>query len=198
MECEKCRKPHDGSYGSGRFCTSACARSFSTSKNLDEINSKRSAALVGRSLRVGSTWNEYSAEKHRATFAAKYADLPFEELSIDKKRNRVLEYQNFCCSKCGISEWNGIALTLEMDHINGDNADNRRENLECLCPNCHSQTPTWRGRNKSKYKLVTDKDLLNALNNTKSIRQALIMVGLSPKGNNYKRAKQIRDSSSVG
>lgn len=48
------------------------------------------------------------------------------------------------------------------------------------CPNCHSQTSTWRGRNKTKVQ-VTDSDLKTALENSKNIRQALILVGLSPK-----------------
>jgi Zn finger protein HypA/HybF involved in hydrogenase expression len=47
------------------------------------------------------------------------------------------------CSSCGGSDmWQGRPLTLELDHINGINDDNRKENLRWLCPNCHTQTPT--------------------------------------------------------
>jgi hypothetical protein len=54
------------------------------------------------------------------------------------------------CSKCGISPtWNNKPLTLQVDHINGVNNDNRLENLCLLCPNCHSQTDTW-GNKKRK------------------------------------------------
>jgi len=54
------------------------------------------------------------------------------------------------CCECGNNgEWNNKHLTLELDHINGVSNDNRLENLRFLCPNCHSQTPTFR-RKKQK------------------------------------------------
>jgi DNA-binding CsgD family transcriptional regulator len=51
------------------------------------------------------------------------------------------------CERCGISEWHGRPLAVALHHINGDRLDNRIENLELLCPNCHSQTDTFGGRN---------------------------------------------------
>lgn len=55
------------------------------------------------------------------------------------------------CYECGIEPtWNGKPLTLHLDHINGVNNDNRLENLRLLCPNCHSQTHTYAGRNTRK------------------------------------------------
>jgi hypothetical protein len=54
------------------------------------------------------------------------------------------------CYVCGISDWLGTPLTLQIDHINGKRQDNRIENLQILCPNCHSQTKTFAGKNKGK------------------------------------------------
>lgn len=59
-----------------------------------------------------------------------------------------MEYKCACCGNTG--EWNGRPLVLQLDHINGDNCDNRLENLRFLCPNCHSQTDTFAGRNCKK------------------------------------------------
>ncbi|MFF4581737.1 HNH endonuclease [Streptomyces sp. NPDC001373] len=48
------------------------------------------------------------------------------------------------CAHCGVpAEWRGRPMTLEIDHVNGDWSDNRRENLRFLCPNCHAVTSTW-------------------------------------------------------
>lgn len=59
-------------------------------------------------------------------------------------------------ANCIITEsWLGMPLTLQLDHINGDCSDNRIENLRLLCPNCHSQTVTYSGRNQ-KFKLSSN------------------------------------------
>ena len=56
------------------------------------------------------------------------------------------------CDECGLGpEWNGKAISLQIDHINGENTDNRIENLRILCPNCHSQTATFAGRSFRKH-----------------------------------------------
>jgi len=106
----------------------------------------------------------------------------------------VKEYLNFKyeCSCCKITEWNFKPVKLEIDHINGDNTDNRPENLRYLCPNCHSQTETYKGRNiNSGFMKVSDQELLEAFEKEKNIRRALIKVGLSPKGGNYSRMYKL-------
>lgn len=83
---------------------------------------------------------------------------PLEEILVENStymksshlRSRVLKAGLFKeqCSICGQGpEWQGRPIVLELDHINGDPTDNRLDNLRILCPNCHSQTTTFRGRN---------------------------------------------------
>jgi Zn finger protein HypA/HybF involved in hydrogenase expression len=72
-------------------------------------------------------------------------------------QQQLLPYK---CAICGITEWQGKTLSLELDHINGENNDNRIENLRFLCPNCHSQTDTYGSRNQkiteSKYDITDE------------------------------------------
>jgi DNA-binding transcriptional ArsR family regulator len=51
------------------------------------------------------------------------------------------------CESCGLSDWRGQPISLALHHVNGDRHDNRLENLQILCPNCHGLTDTWAGRN---------------------------------------------------
>ena len=72
---------------------------------------------------------------------------------------RYLLEQNNCCSECGITEWNGKPIVLEVDHIDGHHYNNNISNLRLLCPNCHSQTPTYKSKNNgngrpNRYALV--------------------------------------------
>lgn len=67
--------------------------------------------------------------------------------SVRKKviKEQLIPYK---CGICDMVEWNGKQLSLHLDHINGSNWDHRLENLRFLCPNCHSQTNTYAGKNK--------------------------------------------------
>jgi Zn finger protein HypA/HybF involved in hydrogenase expression len=61
-------------------------------------------------------------------------------------KNSLIEYK---CNICNLEpKWNNKVLILQLDHINGINNDNRLSNLRFLCPNCHSQTHTFAGKNK--------------------------------------------------
>lgn len=54
------------------------------------------------------------------------------------------------CYKCNNFEWLGQPIPLELEHIDGNHDNNNLSNLIIICPNCHAQTPTYRGKNKAK------------------------------------------------
>lgn len=66
-----------------------------------------------------------------------------------KLKNRLLKegLKKHICESCGLESWQNTPIPLELHHINGNNKDNRLENLQLLCPNCHALTDSYRGRN---------------------------------------------------
>ena len=62
-------------------------------------------------------------------------------------KNYILEKQDNKCAECGISDWNSKSIVFDLEHKDGNSDNNTENNLCCLCPNCHSQTPTYKGRN---------------------------------------------------
>ena len=74
------------------------------------------------------------------------------QYSTGKLKRRMIEdnlLKNIC-SECNVSEWNEKKLVMQLDHIDGNSRNHRLNNLRMLCPNCHSQTDTYCGKNKTK------------------------------------------------
>jgi 5-methylcytosine-specific restriction endonuclease McrA len=70
-------------------------------------------------------------------------------------RTIVMKHKPYRCEECNSGAvWRDKPLTLHLDHINGDNRDNRLDNLRFLCPNCHQQTPTWGALNAKSKSLI--------------------------------------------
>lgn len=96
-------------------------------------------------------------------------------------KNNLIPYK---CAICGCTEWQGKTLSLELDHINGINNDNRLENLRFLCPNCHSQTSTYGSRNQqtnsSEYDIPDDlrKIVEEKYNEVKNVKKVSSILGI--------------------
>ena len=71
-----------------------------------------------------------------------------ERLNKSQIRAMIVRTRPHICEICNITEWNNKPITLEVDHIDGNHKNNKQENLRLICPNCHSQTDTYRNKNR--------------------------------------------------
>lgn len=118
--------------------------------------------------------------------------------STEMVKDRIIKYQliKYQCARTLCKNkgfWNGEPLTLQLEHINGDNTDHQLSNLEFLCPNCHTQTKTYGSKNKKKYQNNIKKEknmpLLDSLlkdiirnienNNIKSLNDIYLLYNIS-------------------
>lgn len=97
------------------------------------------------------------------------------------------------CELCKVGEmWNNKKLVLQIHHIDGNSSNNTFENLQIVCPNCHSQTSNFRVKKK-----ITDEQWIDALNKSKTIGEAINMIGRHPSGALYRRIEKLLKSNSI-
>jgi hypothetical protein len=151
----------------------------------------KKAHLDGKMRKGGFTQED--RKKSALAIEQKLSSLPFEQQSWERQRSTVIAEQDNKCLHCGIFEWMSKPITLQVDHIDGNNRNNSRSNLRALCPNCHSNTETYCGKNINKHNRVPvpDETIIEEIKKGLSIRQVLINVGLTPKGGNYGRIKKL-------
>jgi hypothetical protein len=126
--CENCKKPieiKDSKY-KRKFCSVTC------------IADNKKKKLLEYWLKTGIP-NTFTGGKNGNTLKSHYI------------RDYLLKEQNNCCAICKCSNiWNNKVLNFILDHIDGDCNHNSRENLRLICPNCDSQTDTYKGKNLGK------------------------------------------------
>lgn len=137
---------------------------------------------------TGQGWNKenYSYE----TFQPNTYKKNGEALSAP-----LIKLRGHKCENCGLEEWLGLPINLEVHHINGDRTNNSFENLQLLCPNCHSYTPNF--RKKKNKETIPDEVFVQALRENVSIRQALIALDITPNGGNYTRAYALIEKYNI-
>jgi hypothetical protein len=111
-----------------------------------ELNQRLRDDAVDTSHLVGRAWSRGQRLPRLSIqdVLQRGSNISTSDLRLRLLREGVFAHR---CACCGQSEWNGAPIPLELDHIDGDRTNNEIGNLRLLCPNCHAQTDTYRGRN---------------------------------------------------
>ncbi len=95
--------------------------------------------------------NKQFETSHKLAGHRRLMHASFESFKTDKRRkNYLLVERSLKCEICNLSEWMGKVIPIELDHIDGNSENNIKENLRLICPNCHAQTETYKGKNVGK------------------------------------------------
>jgi hypothetical protein len=109
--------------------------------DVPDVTIWRRAKKLGLEFKTGGRFDKI--ELHEI-LAGNYPQYQTFKLKKRLLKENILENK---CSCCGITKWNEKEIALHLDHIDGNNHNHKLDNLRLLCPNCHSQTDTWCGKN---------------------------------------------------
>ena len=106
--------------------------------------------LWRRAKGLGLYWKELKRKRSDKISLMEILDGKHPHYQTFKLKNRLISenVKENKCDSCGIIEWNGKPLTMQLDHIDGDSHNHKFDNIQFLCPNCHAQTDTYCGKNK--------------------------------------------------
>lgn len=164
LQCNSSTKKYN------KFCNKSCAAIYNNSHRSIESRNKQKESirsLFGTVPRKCLVCSNELPPCHQKTCSKKCNLLHRwneQKIKIENglvkhsssQRKYLSESKGYSCELCSVGDqWNGKPITLQVDHIDGNPDNNYPSNLRLLCPNCHSQTPTYKGGNKKNLKMDT-------------------------------------------
>jgi hypothetical protein len=136
-------------FSSNKFCSKSCSAKYNNEKRAKKLYTCKNCNKL-------STWSHQkdniycslkcsSEARLSKTLDRFYLGEITERVTIRKVLSKIRGYN---CECCGLSDWQGKEITLQVDHIDGNAGNNIPDNLRLICPNCHSQTESFGGGNK--------------------------------------------------
>lgn len=128
-----------------KFCSHSCAAS---SNNPGRRKVEKFCANCGASIRSDRKYcnrrcqSEYQKKRKYENWVN-----AGESPNVATMKRIIIEKRGHVCEQCGTESWNGLAVPLDMHHIDADATNNDINNLQLLCPNCHAQTESYCSRN---------------------------------------------------
>lgn len=161
-----------------------CGYGKTSGSSITQIHQMINQYQLNISHFTGQAWNKNNFDYSRFTYGKK--------IKSSQAVDAIIALRGHKCEMCGLTEWMNKSIPLEVHHIDGQELNSELDNLLLICPNCHALTDNYRGRNINKgVEKISDEKFVNVLINSSSIRQALITLGLTPKGGNYTRAYEL-------
>ena len=143
--CEECKQKFNTKDYRAKFCSQSCS---ATHCNRNNPRNKKSPRICKCGNECRTRRNRYCDECIRSRA---FNVRSVNEAQTDKsRRNALIRSTGNICSVCKNKEWNNQPIPIELDHINGDASNNKLENLRLICPNCHAQTSSYKGKNKGR------------------------------------------------
>jgi hypothetical protein len=148
-----CNKKANFTLKNGKHCCSKRPAGCDVLKkiNSDGVALSHSEGRHGYTYNPASAWSKGKTKLDDARISSKYDPTTLftygeKNLGSIVRKQTLIKERSHRCESCKLDVWLENPITLELDHIDGDNKNNVKENLRLLCPNCHSRTPTWRKR----------------------------------------------------
>lgn len=192
-KCSYCGKDAEFQLKNSKYCCSKSANQCPTNRLKNSNGLKHNYKLTNKKSNYLFTDNDRIKSNQKQIKAAKENSFGKDVKRLtENARKYLLEERGYKCEICRIVEWQGKNIIFEIDHIDGDNRNNEKNNLRILCPNCHSQTDTWRGRNTNNGKKKhTDEIIISTFLRMGNIYQTLKELNMAPKGANYETIRKI-------
>ena len=150
-KCQNCNESLEYSNRHNKFCSHSCSATVTNTNRRSLVkwnclccNQEHYASPH----RIGTYCNLKCQQNHQYKSKIDNWLNHNENIGTGAIKRYITETFGNKCSCCGISDYNNKPIVFELEHIDGNSNNNRLENVCLLCPNCHSQTPTYKGRNK--------------------------------------------------
>ena len=141
MQCLNCKTETTND----KFCCRQCSAVYNNTNN--HWRSKI-VKVIKTCLNCGSVCNNKYCNTHCQKMYEAKSKIADNTVSSHTIKWFLINTIGNICSVCNITEWNNKPISMELEHINGNSDDNTLENCCLICPNCHSQTSTYKAKNK--------------------------------------------------
>lgn len=165
--CRQCQNPltHDDKNRKKKFCNKSCSATYNNLQRQKRLKEKKKKPCK----QCGNPTfekNQFCCLQCSADYRWIFQILPkvINGNGNNKTIKRYLiEKHGHVCSTCKNMEWNDQPIPLEVEHIDGNSENNSLDNVVMICPNCHAQTPTYKGKNKGKGRWKRRQRYVNGL-----------------------------------